>query len=126
MKFAPGVLLLKATSHKIGSRFPAMVPRSAGLVRHPPSKEIQKRQFLKALNEPFWSSFALLDFTTVPLMEVINWALKWNHQNIDINLALFQGNAGSTSKGTPEESQFLKAIQCTYYLQFSHSNVNCI
>jgi nucleoside recognition membrane protein YjiH len=41
-----------------------------------PMEDIQKRQFLKALKEPLWSSFALLDFSTVPLTEVINQVLN--------------------------------------------------
>jgi Glu-tRNA(Gln) amidotransferase subunit E-like FAD-binding protein len=45
-----------------------------------PTEDIQKRQFLKALKEPLRSSFALLDFSTVPLMEVVNMALNLDHQ----------------------------------------------
>jgi hypothetical protein len=44
-----------------------------------PAEDIHKRQFLKTLKEPLWSSFALLDFSTVPLMEVINQALNLNN-----------------------------------------------
>jgi hypothetical protein len=44
-----------------------------------PVEDIQKRQFLKALKEPLRSSFTLLDFSMVPLMEVVNWALNLDH-----------------------------------------------
>jgi hypothetical protein len=45
-----------------------------------PTENIQKRQFLKALKEPLRSSFALLDFSTVPLTEVVKRVLNLNHQ----------------------------------------------
>ena len=50
-----------------------------GLLDTLATEDIQKRQFLKALKEPLWSSFALLDFTTVPISEVINRALNLDH-----------------------------------------------
>ena len=96
-----------------------------GLLDTPPTEDIRKRQFLKALKEPLRSSFALLDFTTVPVTEVINRALNLDHQNIGTGLALFQGLTASTSQPTAEETQFRQAIQCTRCLQFGHSNVEC-
>ena len=60
-----------------------------GLLDTPPTEDIRRRQFLKALKEPLRSSFALLDFSTVPISEVINRALNLDHQNIGAGLALF-------------------------------------
>ena len=91
----------------------------------PPMEDIQKRQFLKVLKEPLRSSFALLDFSNVPLTEVINRALNLDHQNIRTGLALFQGLTDSSSQPTAEETQFRKATQCTLCLQFGHSNLEC-
>ena len=90
-----------------------------------PMEDIQKRKFLKAIKESLRSSFALLDFSIVPLTEVVNRALKLDDQNIGTGLALFQGLTGSSSQTTLEETQFRKAIQCTLHLQFGHSNVEC-
>jgi hypothetical protein len=44
------------------------------------AEDIQKRQLLKALKEPLRSSFALLDFSTVPFTEVVNWVLNLDHE----------------------------------------------
>ena len=96
-----------------------------GLLDTPPTEDIRKRHFLKALKEPLWSSFALLDFTTVPVTEVINRALNLDHQNIGSSLALSRGLAGTSTQPTAEETQFRQAIQCTRCLQFGHSNVEC-
>ena len=58
-------------------------------MKQQPTEDIQKWQFLKALKEPVRSSFALLDFSTVPLTEVVYRALNLDHKNIDTSLALF-------------------------------------
>jgi hypothetical protein len=50
-------------------------------------EEIQKRQFLKALKELLWSSFALLDTSTVPLTEMVNRALDLDHQRLGLGLS---------------------------------------
>ena len=76
----------------------------------PATEDIPKRQFLKALKEPLRSSYALLDFTMVPITEVINRALNLDHQNIGIGLALFRGLVGNNSQPVAEETQFLHAI----------------
>jgi hypothetical protein len=50
-----------------------------GMMTDAPTEEMQKRQFLKALKEPLRSSFALLDFSSIPLTEVFNRALNQDH-----------------------------------------------
>ena len=96
-----------------------------GLVDTPPTEDIKKWQFLKALKEPLRYSFSLLDFLNVSLMEVINCALNLDHQKFGTGLALFQGLTGSSSQPTTKETQFRKTIQCTLCLHFGYSNVEC-
>jgi hypothetical protein len=44
-----------------------------------PTEVMQKGKFLKALKEPLRSSFALLDFSSIPLTEGFNRALNLDH-----------------------------------------------
>jgi hypothetical protein len=88
-----------------------------------PAEEIQKRQFLKALREPLRSSFAMVDFSTVPLTEIVNKALNLNHQQLGLGLSQFRSIAPSLKA---EEKAFQQALQCTVCLQFRHSNVECM
>jgi hypothetical protein len=89
----------------------------------PPAKEIQKRQFLKALREPLRSSFAMLDVSTVPLTEIVNRALNLDHQQLGLRLLQFHSIAPSLKA---EERAFQQVVQCTLCLQFGHSNVECM
>jgi hypothetical protein len=88
-----------------------------------PAEEIQKRQFLKALWEPLRSAFALMDASTVPLMEIVNSALNLDHQQLGLGLSQFRAIAPSPKA---EEKAFQQAVQCTLCLKFGHSNVECV
>jgi hypothetical protein len=56
-------------------------------------EDIQKRQFLKALKEVLRSSLAMLDFSTVPLTEVVNRALNLDYQQLGLGLSQFRALA---------------------------------
>jgi hypothetical protein len=58
-----------------------------GLMDTAPSEDMQKRQFVKPLKEPLWSSFALLDFSMLTLIEVFNRALNLDHQQLGLELS---------------------------------------
>jgi hypothetical protein len=88
-----------------------------------PTEEIQKRQFLKALREPLRSAFALMDASTVPLTEIINRALNLDHQQLGLGLSQFRAIASSPKV---DEKAFQQVVQCTLFLQFGHSNVECV
>jgi hypothetical protein len=88
-----------------------------------PAEEIQKRHFLKALQEPLRSAFALMDASTVPLTEIVNQALNLDHQQLGLGLSQFRAVAPSSKA---DEKAFQQAVQCTLCLQFGHSNVECI
>jgi hypothetical protein len=89
----------------------------------PPVEEIQKRQFLKALQELLRSSLALIDASIVPLTEIINRALNLDHQQLGLGLSQFRA---ITPLPTAKEKAFQQAVQCTLCLQFGHSNVECV
>jgi hypothetical protein len=79
----------------------------------PPSKDIQKRQFLKALKEPLRSSFALLDSSTVPLTEIVNRALNLDHQQLGLGLSQFRVLAPSPRQRKGPSSRRYSA-RCVY------------
>jgi hypothetical protein len=87
-----------------------------------PTEEMQKWQFLKALKELLHSSFALLDFSNIPLTEVFNRVLNLYHQQLEIGLSQVRAPAPISKT---EEKSFQQGIQCTICLQFGHSNVEC-
>jgi hypothetical protein len=89
----------------------------------PPTEEIQKCQFLKALREPVRSSFALMDASTVSLTEIVNMALNLDHQQLGLGLSQFRAIVPSLKA---EEKAFQQAVQCMLCLQFGHSNMECV
>jgi hypothetical protein len=103
-----------------------------------PAKDIQKQHFLKALKEPLRSSFALLDFSTVPLTEVINQALNLDHQQLGLGLsqqfghskvecvqhcALCLGNRSVINQALNLDHQ---QLGLGLSQQFGHSKVECV
>ena len=73
------VLFIEVATHGTVADFLLRFQAVLGVLDMLPTEEIQKRKFVKSLKEPLRSSFELLDFSNVPLTEVVNQALNLNH-----------------------------------------------